>query len=98
MFVLKSSGEPLALNNVSSYKLVSILKEKGYDYFAEYHYVMPYNMIFRHDDAAAYKMWHTAKNLAPVEAREILSLTPHKLKKYRLDTLSHYCFESSIPQ
>lgn len=81
LFVLKSSGEPLALNNVSSYKLVSILKKKGYDYFAEYHYVMPYNMIFRHDDAAAYKMWHTAKNLAPVEAREILSLTPHKLKK-----------------
>lgn len=96
--MLKSSGEPLALNNVSSYKLVSILKGKGYDYFAEYHYVMPYNMIFRHDDAAAYKMWHTAKNLAPVEAREILSLTPHKLKKYRLDTLSHFCFESNIPQ
>lgn len=67
LFVLKSSGEPLALNNVSSYKLVSILKKKGYDYFAEYHYVMPYNMIFRHDDAAAYKMWHTAKNLAPVK-------------------------------
>lgn len=28
LFVLKSSGEPLALNNVSSYKLVSILKKK----------------------------------------------------------------------
>lgn len=59
---------------------------------------MPYNMIFRHDDAAAYKMWHTAKNLAPVEAREILSLTPHKLKKYRLDTLSHFCSELNITQ
>lgn len=92
LFVLKSSGEPLALNNVSSYKLVSILKEKGYDYFAEYHYVMPYNMIFRHDDAAAYKMWHTAKNLAPVEAREILSLTPHKLKKIPFGHLIAFLF------
>lgn len=26
---------------------------------------MPYNMIFRHDDAAAYKMWHTAKISPP---------------------------------
>lgn len=97
LFVLKSSGEPLALNNVSSYKLVSILKKKGYDYFAEYHYVMPYNMIFRHDDAAAYKMWHTAKNLAPVEAREILSLTPHKLKKIPLGHLIACLFRIEHP-
>lgn len=98
LFVLKSSGEPLALNNVSSYKLVSILKKKGYDYFAEYHYVMPYNMIFRHDDAAAYKMWHTAKNLAPVEAREILSLTPHKLKKIPFGHLVAFLFRIEHPE
>lgn len=49
-------------------------------------------MIFRHDDAAAYKMWHTAKNLAPVEAREILSLTPHKLKKIPFGHLIAFLF------
>lgn len=79
-FVLKSSGEPLKTNNISSYKLRSILKRKGYAQFAEYHYVMPYNMIFRHTDEFAAKMWDTAKALAPIEAREVLAMTPHMLK------------------
>lgn len=79
-FVLKSSGEPLRTNNISSYKMRAILKRRGYTQFAEYHYVMPYNMIFRHTDSMAAKMWQTAKELAPVEAREVLENTPHMLK------------------
>ena len=79
-FVLKSSGEPLKTNNISSYKMRAILRRKGYEQFAEYHYVMPYNMIFRHTDSMAAKMWRTAKELAPVEARETLDETPHILK------------------
>lgn len=78
-FVLKSSGEPLKLNNISSYKMRSILKRRGYRQFAEYHYVMPYNMIFRHTDDMATKMWNTARQLAPIEARETLEKTPHML-------------------
>ncbi len=79
-FVIKSSGEPLRLNNISSYKMRGILKRKGYEQFAEYHYVMPYNMIFRHTDTMATAMWNTACALAPVEAREVLAYTPHLLK------------------
>jgi len=79
-FVIKSSGEPLRINNISSYKMRRILKRRGYNQFAEYHYVMPYNMIFRHTDDFATKMWNTAKRLAPVEAREVLAKTPHMLK------------------
>lgn len=97
LFVLKSSGEPLQLNNVSSYKLVSILKKKGYAYFSEYHYVMPYNMIFRHDDATAYKMWRTAKELAPVEAREVLRLAPHKLKRIPFGRAIAFLFRIEHP-
>ena len=80
-FVVKSSGEPLHLNDISSTKMKSILKRKGYCQFAEYHYVMPYNMIFRHTDEIATKMWKTASALAPIEAREVLASTPHMLKR-----------------
>ncbi len=79
-FVIKSSGEPLKTNNISSYKMRGILRRRGYRQYAEYHYVMPYNMIFRHTDSMATKMWDTAKELAPIEAREVLEKTPHMLK------------------
>lgn len=78
-FILKSSGEPLKINNVSSLRFVNILKKKGYVLKSEYHYVMPYNMIFRHTDGEAAKMWDTAKRLCPIEAREVLDGTEHKL-------------------
>ncbi len=79
-FVIKSSGEPLKINNISSCKLRGILKKKGYNQFAEYHYVMPYNMIFRHNDDTATRMWKAAKALAPIEAAEVLRHTSHMLK------------------
>lgn len=80
-FVIKSSGEPLRVNNISSYKMRRILKRKGYAQFAEYHYIMPYNMIFRHTDTMATRMYDTACAIAPIEAREVLKFTPHPLKK-----------------
>ena len=78
-FIVKSSGEPLKLNNVSSLRFISILEKKGYVLQSEYHYVMPYNMIFRHTDREALKMWETAQALSAVEAREVLSGVEHKL-------------------
>ena len=80
-FILKSSGEPLCVNNVSSLRFVGILKKKGYVLKSEYHYVMPYNMIFRHTDREAIKMWETAKALCPIEAREVLGGREHKLSR-----------------
>ncbi len=81
LFILKSSGEPLSINNISSYKIVSILKRKNYILNNEYHYVMPYNMIFRHSDAMAFKMWNTAQRLIPIDCGEILSGKTVKLKR-----------------
>lgn len=80
-FVIKTSGEPLAINNVSSYKMNSILKKKGYIATSEYHYVMPYNMIFRHTETMSAKMLAALNGLAPIEAREVLEGKIHKLKK-----------------
>lgn len=80
-FVVKTSGEPLKINNVSSIKFNDIIKRKGYVPFSEYHYVMPYNMIFRHTDEMAARMKNTLEQLAPVEAREVICGVEHKLSK-----------------
>ncbi len=80
-FIFKSSGEPVKMSRVSSLKLVSILKRRGYRVDNEYQYVMPYNMIFRHTDHMAYKMWETAKALVPIDCRDVLSGTVRHEKK-----------------
>lgn len=80
-FVVKTSGEPLKINNVSSIKFNDIMKRKGYVPFSEYHYVMPYNMIFRHTDEMAARMKNTLEQLASVEAREVICGVEHKLSK-----------------
>lgn len=47
-FIFKTSGEGLSLNNYSSQKIIRLLEKKGFEFHSERHYVMPYNMIFRH--------------------------------------------------
>ena len=47
-FIFKTSGEGLTYNNYSSQKMIRILEHKGFEFLTERHYVMPYNMIFRH--------------------------------------------------
>lgn len=71
-FILKTSGEPVKLNNASSLKLIKILKKRKYTVTNEYHYVMPYNIIFRHSDGMAYRMWNEAKKIIPLDCKEFL--------------------------
>lgn len=71
-FIAKTSGEPLRLNDASSMTVIRILRQKGYRVGREYHYVMPYNMIFRHSDEMAAKMLKTAEGRIPSHCEEIL--------------------------
>ncbi len=70
-YFVKTSGEPLGLNNASSMGLAKILDKKGYIVAGEYHYVMPYNMVFRHDDLLASKMLKVAKERIKTSASDI---------------------------
>ncbi len=71
-FIVKTSGEPVAMNNASAIHLCDKLHAHGFGALTnEYHYVMPYNMIFRHTDLQAQKMWNTAKALVPMDVAEI---------------------------
>ena len=80
LFIVKTSGEPLALNNISSCKLKAILKKKNFVLTNEYHYVMPYNMIFRHSDSMAYHMWNVASQIIPLDCHDIVDGKSVKLR------------------
>lgn len=71
VFIFKTSGEPVRMSDISSHRTIQILRRRGYDVQNEYQYVMPYNIIFRHGDFAAYKMWQTAQKLVPIDVAEI---------------------------
>ena len=55
-YLLRTSGEPLRLNDASGITPRRILKKKGYRVLGEFHYVLPYNIIFRHSDGMASRM------------------------------------------
>jgi ferredoxin len=70
-FIFKTSGEPLSMNDSSSRKLIHLLKRKGYECIHEFHYIMPYNMVFRHSDGMAKKMWFYAQKMADLNCYKI---------------------------
>jgi ferredoxin len=71
VWFMKTSGEPLRLNENSSSEMIRILKKRNCVIKGEFHYVMPYNMVFRHTDEMASKMWKTANERIPAAARII---------------------------
>lgn len=71
VWFMKTSGEPLRLNENSSFEMIRILKKKNCVIKGEFHYIMPYNMVFRHTDEMASKMWKTALERIPAAARII---------------------------
>ena len=92
IFIIKTSGEPLTINNISSEPLMARLKPKGYILTNEYHYIMPYNIIFRHTDEFAAKMWKTVKALCVIEANEVLEGKEHLLNKFPFGRLIAFLF------
>lgn len=91
-FILKTSGEPLKINNISSLKLNDILRKKGYILSFEKHYVMPYNMIFRHTDDMAYKMLEAVKISVPYDAKNIIDENERLLDKILFGKMIAYAF------
>lgn len=84
VFIFKSSGEPVKMSRISSLKLIKLLKKRGFNVTNEYQYVMPYNMIFRHTDHQAYRMWTTAQRLVPIDCKDIIDGVERHEKKFFL--------------
>lgn len=88
-FIFKSSGEGLHINDGSSQKCIKILKKKGYDIIMERHFVMPYNIIYRHCDAMAKQMWIYAHALVDLNCRELMENKREKVRQPLIKTF--YC-------
>lgn len=70
-YLAATSGEPLTLNDCAFFAAEKILTEKGWQVCGEYRYVMPYNIIFRHSDGMAARMWRIAEANAAKAAKEM---------------------------
>lgn len=70
-FIFKSSGEGVHINDCSSQKIIKILQKKGYDVLCERHFVMPYNMIYRHCDEMAKQMWIYTQAMVDLHCRQL---------------------------
>ncbi len=64
VWLMRSSGEPLRLNDASGVLPARRLRRRGYTVKGEFPFVMPYNIIFRHSDQMAARMWKANCNLA----------------------------------
>lgn len=71
-FVLKTSGEGLYINQFSSQRLIHKMEKKGLKFISDRHYVMPYNMIFRHTPEMVKREWLYADAYARLSCRDIL--------------------------
>ena len=88
-FIYKVSGEPFHLNDASSYHIYKILKKKGFELYAEKHFLMPYNIMFRYRDSIAKQMYLYLKPLAKAFVLEMLNDKPERIKyKFRHKVLS----------
>lgn len=79
VYMVKTSGEPLKANDGSCILPNKILKKRGYKVCADFHYVMPYNIIFRHSDAMAARMWRAVTIKVPNDAQAIINGEQQKL-------------------
>lgn len=84
-YLIRTSGEPLKLNEASGITPKRILKKKGYTVQGEYSFVMPYNIIFRHSDGMVARMWQAAQARILCAADDISDYTvrKHKVNMFR---------------
>lgn len=92
LFIIKTSGEALAINNISSLKLKKIFKKKNLILNNEYHYLMPYNIIFRHSDVMVHNMWFIATNLVQIDCQEIMAGVENKLPYFFMGCFLSWLF------
>ena len=76
-YIIQTSGEPLGFNRAACISPIRILRKKGYDVRGTFSYVMPYNIIFRHSDAMAARMWNVVRMRVHSDSQVIASLGKH---------------------
>ena len=71
LFIFHTGGEGLPFNDSSSFAIRGILCRNGFRILSEQHYVMPYNMIFRHSDEMVKHMVTYMRRIVPLHVSKI---------------------------
>ncbi|MDR1904763.1 MAG: EFR1 family ferrodoxin [Treponema sp.] len=71
VFIFKTSGEPTFFNKASSFSLIKILKNCAV--LGDYHFLMPYNIIFRFPDNLIKQMYQYAVKYSGLAAANIIN-------------------------
>lgn len=79
LFFFKVSGEPFPLNNASSYHIYLKLKKKNFVLYAEKHFLMPYNIMFRYKNEIAKQMYLYLDALTKAFVLEMINDEPEKI-------------------
>ncbi|MFA5481333.1 MAG: EFR1 family ferrodoxin [Bacilli bacterium] len=79
-FIFKTSGETLQINNASSRRILRLLRRGKCQAFGDYHFVMPYNIHFRFDDAFVKEIILYNRKYSRLVTHLVLSNRPRFLK------------------
>lgn len=97
-FVVMVSGEPLNLNHSSNSRLIRVLKKKNYYLESEYHYVLGYNLVFRHTEEKAYRMYDVMEKIIPLDTKEyFVENKTNKLKRVFLGSFLSFLLRIQFP-
>ena len=89
-FIYKNSGESLGVNNASSRKIKHLFKKNNIVLNHEYHFLMPYNIIFRFEDNCVKELLGYDSKLADILLYELNNNINHIIKNnlfYEINSL-----------
>jgi NAD-dependent dihydropyrimidine dehydrogenase PreA subunit len=78
VFIFKTSGEPMGFNRASSFELLKALKNNRI--LGEYHFLMPYNIIFRFPGDLVRQMYYYALKHSKIVATDIMNNRVSRIK------------------
>ena len=79
-YIFHTSGKALKFNDAAGILPKRILRKHGFDVLGEFAYVMPYNIIFKHSDQMAARMWKCAIKRIGNDAKTIANGERNKVK------------------
>ncbi len=85
-YLVMTSGEALALNKAAARDARRALVKKGYSFSGAFHYVMPYNIIFRHSEKMASRMWRDAKIKAE---KDVSSIHNEETSEFKISLIAN---------
>ena len=89
-FIYKNSGESLGVNNASSRKIKHLFRKNKIKINNEYHFLMPYNIMFRFEDNCIKELLGYNSKLADILLYELTNNKKHIIKNnfiYEINSL-----------